>query len=74
MMMQKRDSTDGSMGVSLVAKDGSLPAHSVAVFGQPSLLWPKLTRIALVTVLEDCPTRVLRLVRTSTSSPTASAP
>ncbi len=44
---------DWSMGAALVAKVGSLPASSVAVFGQPSSLRPKLTGIALA--LEDCP-------------------
>ncbi len=44
---------DGSMGAALVAKDGSLPARGVAVFGQPSSLRPELIGIALA--LEDCP-------------------
>ena len=44
---------DGSMGAAMVAKDGRLPARSVAVFGQPSSLRPELTGIAIA--LEDCP-------------------
>ncbi len=39
--------------VSLVAKGGRLPARSVTVFGQPSLIRPELTGIALA--LEECP-------------------
>jgi ribonuclease HI len=51
--------TDGSlkkggiMGAALVAKDGRMPARSVAVFGQPSSIRPELTGIALA--VEDCP-------------------
>jgi hypothetical protein len=41
------------MGVALVAKDNCLNAQSVVVFGQLSLLRPKLSGIALA--LEDCP-------------------
>jgi hypothetical protein len=43
----------GSMGTALVAKDGRLPARSVAIFRQPSSLRLELTGIALA--LEDCP-------------------
>ncbi len=42
-----------SMREVLVAKNSSLPARSVAVFGQPSLLRQELTGIA--NALEDCP-------------------
>ncbi len=51
--------TDGSLkksgiiGAVLVAKGGRLPARSVSVFGQPSLIRPELTGIALS--LEECP-------------------
>ncbi len=38
--------------MSLVAKDGSLPALIVAVFGQPSSLRPELTGVTMA--LEDC--------------------
>ncbi len=44
---------DGSIGAALVAKDGRLPARSVAVFGQPSSLRPEVSGIARA--LEDCP-------------------
>jgi hypothetical protein len=44
---------DWNMGAALVAKDCSLPAHSVAVFGQLALLRQELTGIALA--LEDSP-------------------
>jgi hypothetical protein len=43
----------GSMGASFVAKDGRLPARSVAVLGQPSSIRPELTGIALP--IEACP-------------------
>jgi hypothetical protein len=45
--------SDGSIGAAMVAKDGHLPARSVAVFGQLSSLRPELTGIALA--LEGCP-------------------
>jgi hypothetical protein len=35
------------MGAALVAKVGCLPAHSVVVFGQPSLIHPELTGIVI---------------------------
>jgi hypothetical protein len=42
------------MGAALVAKDcRSLPASSVAIFGQPSSLQPEISGIAME--LEDCP-------------------
>jgi hypothetical protein len=41
------------MGAAFLARDGRVQAHSVAVFGQPSLIRPELTGIALA--LEECP-------------------
>jgi hypothetical protein len=41
------------MGASFVAKEGRLPARSVAVLGQPSSIRPELTEIALA--IEACP-------------------
>ena len=45
--------SNGAMGAAFVAKDGRMPARSVAVYGSPSSLRPELTAVALA--CEDSP-------------------